>query len=30
VEAIFEGDAVPEKWADYTARNAAYFENKKK
>ena len=28
VEAIFEEDAVPEKWASYTARNAAYFEKK--
>ena len=30
VEAIFEGDAVPAKWNDYTAKNAAYFEAKKK
>jgi formate hydrogenlyase subunit 6/NADH:ubiquinone oxidoreductase subunit I len=30
VEAIFEGDAVPDKWKDYTAKNAAYFEEKKK
>ena len=26
VEAIFEGDAVPEKWKDYTEKNAAYFK----
>ena len=26
VEAIFEGDAVPEKWNDYTEKNAAYFK----
>jgi ferredoxin len=30
VQAIFEGDQVPEKWASYTERNAAYFLNKKK
>ena len=30
VEAIFEGDAVPEKWSDYTQKNAAYYEAKKK
>jgi ferredoxin len=26
VEAIFEEDAVPDKWKEYTAKNAAYFE----
>jgi Formate hydrogenlyase subunit 6/NADH:ubiquinone oxidoreductase 23 kD subunit (chain I) len=25
VEAIFEEDAVPEKWKDYTPKNASYF-----
>ncbi len=25
VEAIFEEDAVPEKWADYTQKNADYY-----
>jgi len=30
VEAIFEADAVPEKWTDYTAKNSAYYEAKKK
>ncbi len=28
VEAIFEEDAVPEQWTEYTAKNAAYFEKK--
>ena len=28
VEAIFEEDAVPDKWKDYTAKNADYFEKK--
>ena len=28
VEAIFEEEAVPDKWKEYTAKNAAYFENK--
>ena len=26
VEAIFEEDAVPEQWKDYTAKNAKYYE----
>jgi len=26
VEAIFEGDAVPEKWKSYTQKNADYFK----
>ncbi|ANM31897.1 ferredoxin [Acidobacteria bacterium Mor1] len=26
VEAIFEEDAVPEKWADYTEKNADYYK----
>ena len=25
VEAIFEEDAVPDKWKDFTAKNADYF-----
>jgi ferredoxin len=29
VEAIFEEDAVPDKWKDYTAKNADYFVKKK-
>jgi ferredoxin len=29
VEAIFEEDAVPDKWQDFTAKNAEYFEKKK-
>ena len=28
VEAIFEEEAVPEKWTEYTAKNAEYFEKK--
>ena len=28
VEAIFEEEAVPEKWESYTAKNAAHFEDK--
>ena len=28
VEAIFEEDAVPEKWHSYTEKNAAYFLKK--
>ena len=26
VEAIFEEDAVPDKWKDYTEKNAAHFQ----
>lgn len=26
VEAIFSEDEVPEKWAEYTAKNAEFFE----
>jgi NAD-dependent dihydropyrimidine dehydrogenase PreA subunit len=26
VEAIFEGDAVPDKWKHFTQKNADYFE----
>jgi hypothetical protein len=29
VEAIFEEDAVPDKWKDYTPKNAAYYEKNK-
>ena len=28
VEAIFDEESVPDKWKDYTAKNAAYFEKK--
>ena len=28
VEAIFEEDAVPDKWKDYIPKNYAYFEKK--
>jgi len=28
VEAIFEEDAVPDQWKEFTATNAAYFEKK--
>ena len=28
VEAIFEEEAVPDQWKDYTEKNAAYFEKK--
>ena len=28
VEAIFEEEAVPDKWKEYTKKNADYFETK--
>ena len=28
VEAIFEEDALPEKWQGFTEKNAAYYQNK--
>ena len=28
VEAIFDEESVPDKWKDYTAKNALYFEKK--
>jgi ferredoxin len=28
VEAIFEESEVPEKWADFTAKNAEYYADK--
>ena len=28
VEAIFEEEAVPDQWKEYTEKNAAYFESK--
>jgi ferredoxin len=28
VEAIFEEEAVPDQWKEYTEKNAAYFEKK--
>ncbi len=27
VEAIFDGDSVPEQWTSYTEKNAAYFKS---
>jgi ferredoxin len=29
VEAIFEEDAVPDKWKEYTAMNAEWYKDKK-
>ena len=28
VEAIFDEESVPDKWKDFTAKNASYYENK--